>query len=91
MKLLPVMVAIGLALAGPARAEGLLELYEAARAYDATWQSAKAQYEANVARGEQARAGILPQAALSAGISAGDTVVTSDLSTLVDGQKAAVQ
>jgi len=68
MKLLPLMVAMGLALAGPVRAEGLLELYEAARAYDATWQSAKSQYEANLARGEQARAGILPQAALSAGV-----------------------
>ncbi|MEJ8836734.1 TolC family outer membrane protein [Ramlibacter sp. AN1133] len=68
MKLLPLLVAMGLALAGPARAEGLLELYDAARAYDASWQSAKAQYDANVARGAQARAGILPQAALSAGV-----------------------
>jgi outer membrane protein len=67
-RLLPVTAALGLALAGPARAEGLLELYEAARAYDASWQSAKAQYDANIARGEQARAGILPQAALSAGV-----------------------
>jgi outer membrane protein len=79
-RLLPVAAALGLALAGPARAEGLLQLYEAARAHDANWQSAQAQYAANVARGEQARAGILPQAALSAG------VTRSLLDTNVSGQ-----
>jgi len=78
-RLLPVTAAIGLALAGTARAEGLLALYDAARAYDASWQSAKAQYDANIARAEQARAGILPQAALSAG------VTRSTLETNVSG------
>lgn len=68
MRLLPLAAATVLAFAGAARAEGLLELYEAARAYDATWQSARSQYEANLARSEQARAGILPQAGLSAGV-----------------------
>ncbi|HSV78229.1 MAG TPA: TolC family outer membrane protein [Ramlibacter sp.] len=67
-RLLPLSAALALALAGPARAEGLLELYEAARAWDATWQSAKSQYDASVARAEQARAGILPTAGLSAGV-----------------------
>jgi outer membrane protein len=69
LRLLPLTVAIGLALAGPARAESLLQMYEAARAYDATWQSAKSQYDANVARADQATAGLLPQAGLSAGVS----------------------
>ncbi|MDB5897477.1 MAG: outer membrane protein-like protein [Ramlibacter sp.] len=69
LRLLPLTAAIGLALAGPARADSLLQMYEAARAYDATWQSAKSQYDANVARADQARAGLLPQAALSAGVS----------------------
>jgi outer membrane protein len=68
-RLLPLTAAILLALVGPVRAEDLLSLYEAAKAYDATWQSARAQYEANVARAAQARAGVLPQAALSAGLS----------------------
>src|SRR5690606_15564035 len=45
-----------------------LELYESARAYDAAWQAAKAQFDANVARAAQARAGILPQAGLAAGV-----------------------
>jgi outer membrane protein len=69
MRLLPVAAATLLALAGTAaRAEGLFELYEAARAYDATWQSARSQYDAALARSDQARAGILPQAGLSAGV-----------------------
>jgi outer membrane protein len=62
-------VALGAAFAGPVRAQSLLELYESARAYDATWQSAKAQYDANLFRAEQAKAGILPSANLSAGAS----------------------
>ena len=67
-RLLPLAAAVALAFAGTARAEGLLALYEAARAYDATWQSAKSQYDANLARAAQARAGILPTAGLSGGI-----------------------
>lgn len=57
------------AFAAPVHAQSLLELYESARAYDATWQSAKAQYDANLFKAEQAKAGILPSAGLSAGVS----------------------
>jgi len=67
--LLPLALAVGLAYAAPAQAQSLLALYESARAYDATWQSAKSQYDANLARAEQARAGILPTASLTAGAS----------------------
>ena len=69
MRFLPLVVALGAALAAPARAQSLLELYESARAYDAAWQSAKAQYDANLFRAEQASAGILPSANLAAGLS----------------------
>src|SRR4051794_31995955 len=79
LRLLPVAVAMGLLVTGSARAEGLLELYDAARAYDANWQSAKAQYDANIYRAEQARAGLLPQASLSAGLT------RSTLETNVNG------
>jgi outer membrane protein TolC len=72
MRLLPLSAALALLLAAPVRAESLLELYEAARAYDAGWQSAKAQYDASLHRAEQARAGILPSAGLSAGITRTD-------------------
>ncbi len=65
---LPLAIALAAAFAGPVRAENLLDLYESARAYDATWQSAKAQYDANLFRAEQAKAGILPTANLSAGV-----------------------
>lgn len=76
LRLLPLAAAIGLALGGPARAESLLEMYEAARAYDATWQSAKSQYDANLFRAEQARAGLLPQAGVSGSV-AQSTVETT--------------
>ena len=79
LRLLPLTAALAAAaLAGPARAEGLLELYEAARAYDANWQSARSQYEANLARAAQTRAGILPQAALSAGVTRNDFELKTD-------------
>jgi outer membrane protein len=68
-RLLPLSAAIGLAFASCARAESLVQLYEAARAYDATWQSAKAQYDATIAHAEQARSGILPQVGVSGGVS----------------------
>jgi outer membrane protein len=66
MRRLTLPLALGAAFAAPAQAESLLELYDLARAQDAAWQSAKAQYEANRARAEQAKTGILPTAGLSA-------------------------
>ncbi len=57
------------ALALPARGQSLIELYDSARGYDATYQGARAQYDASLARAAQAKAGILPSAALSAGAS----------------------
>ena len=68
----PGSVAIAVALAGiapTAQAQSLVELYESARAFDATYQSARLQYDANLARADQARAGILPSASLAAGAS----------------------
>ncbi|MDD5325551.1 MAG: TolC family outer membrane protein [Polaromonas sp.] len=56
------------ALAPLAQAQSLLELYDSARAFDASYQSARLQYDANLARAAQARAAILPTAGLSAGV-----------------------
>ena len=67
-RVLPLAVALGAGFAAPAHAQSLLALYESARAYDAAWQSAKAQYDANLFRAEQAKAGILPSANLGAGV-----------------------
>jgi len=49
-----------------AQAQSLVELYEAARDFDATYLSARSQFDASQARAAQARAGLLPQAGLSA-------------------------
>ncbi|MDQ3058727.1 MAG: TolC family outer membrane protein [Pseudomonadota bacterium] len=68
----PLSLVIALAatgLAPLAQAQSLVALYESARAFDATYQSARLQYDADLARAEQARAGILPSAGLSAGAS----------------------
>ncbi|KAB2904677.1 MAG: TolC family outer membrane protein [Burkholderiaceae bacterium] len=73
---LPLTLALGAALASlasGAQAQSLLALVDQARGYDATWQSAKAQYDAAVSRADQARAGLLPTAGLSAGVSSAHT------------------
>ncbi len=66
-RLLPLSIALGLAfaVAAPAQAQSLVDLYESARGFDAVFQSAKSQYDANLARAEQAKAGLLPAASLS--------------------------
>lgn len=59
-----------------AQAQSLIELYESARAYDATYQSARLQFDANVARADQARANILPSAGLAATATRTDLEIT---------------
>ncbi|WP_367846368.1 TolC family outer membrane protein [Rhodoferax sp. WC2427] len=56
------------AFSGAAHAQSLVELYDAARATDSTYQSAKALYDANLAKADQAKAGILPSVGLAAGL-----------------------
>ena len=68
-RLLPLSVALAAAAALPARAQNLVTLYEAARAFDAGYQSAQYQFEATVAKSEQARAGTLYKIDLTAGAS----------------------
>ncbi len=55
--------------AAPGQAQTLVELFDAARASDATYQGARAQYDANLAKADQSRALILPSASASAGAS----------------------
>jgi outer membrane protein len=57
---LPLSAALALALGVPAQAQSLVELFESARAYDATYQAAKAQYEASKSKADQALALLLP-------------------------------
>ena len=64
-RLLPLFVALGAALALPVKAQSLVDLYESARGFDATYQSAKSSYDATLARGAQAKAAVLPSANLA--------------------------
>jgi outer membrane protein len=72
-RLVLISALVGTAYVSSASAQNLSQLYEAARAYDATYQSAKSQYEANLYKAAQAKAGLYPTAGLSAGISRSNT------------------
>jgi len=63
------LIATLAAFAAPVHAQSLIELYDAARAYDATYQSARSAYDASIARAAQAKAGLLPSVGLSASAS----------------------
>ena len=71
---LPVHAAVLLGLSGWAQAQSLIELYDAARGYDATYQSAKAQMDATLSKTDQAIAGILPTVTSTAGVSRSNIV-----------------
>ncbi|MDQ7956126.1 MAG: TolC family outer membrane protein [Pseudomonadota bacterium] len=73
----------GLVLAAslPAHGQSLVALYESARAFDATFQGARAQYEATYARAAQAKAGLLPQVGLQASASRTEARIRTDQGT----------
>ena len=62
-------VALGSLVGTCASAQNLQQVYELARGFDSSFQSVQAQYDAAVSRAEQARAGLLPSAGLTAGVS----------------------
>ena len=68
-RLPPLTLAIAAALALPAQAQSLQELYEAARGHDAAYQAARSQYEANLHKADQAKAALLPTVNFTAGAS----------------------
>ncbi|GKS98254.1 TolC family outer membrane protein [Acidovorax sp. SUPP3434] len=76
LRCIPLSLAVAAALASfGAQAQSLSQLVEMARGYDAPFQAAKAQYDAAGSRAEQARAGLLPSAGLSAGANYAKTEV----------------
>ena len=77
-RLLPLIAAVSAALAVPAHAQSLVNLYESARGFDASYQSAKSQYDATLARADQAKAAILPTANLAVGASRSKQEVTPE-------------
>jgi outer membrane protein len=72
-RLVPKLTALALAAlaasALPVQAQNLADLYQAARSYDAGYQSALSAANATLARGEQAKAGIWPVAGFQVGAS----------------------
>jgi len=68
LRLLPLSAALLALLALPVQAQSLVELYQSAQGFDASYQSAKLLYEANLAKAAQARAAILPSVGLALGV-----------------------
>ncbi len=90
---LPVVIAALLAGASlGAQAQSLVNLYESARAFDATYLAARLQYEANLARAEQNKAGVLPRVGVTAGANYNhfDISSSSTLSRTFPNQTAGV-
>ena len=73
LRFLPLVLAIGWGFG--AQAQSLLDLYQSARGYDATYQSAKFQFDATLAKADQAKALLLPKATL--GLSSSRTNIES--------------
>ena len=69
LRLLPLLILAASGVATSAQAQSLVDLYTAARGYDATYQSAKSQFDATMAKSEQAKALMLPTAGLTASVS----------------------
>jgi outer membrane protein len=63
----PLSLVLSLAFAGGSQAQSLVDLYNLAKGYDASYQSAKSQYEANLAKADQGKAQLLPQVAMTGG------------------------
>lgn len=64
LRLLPLLMALGGGFTASAHAQSLVELYNAARSYDASFQSARSQYDATLAKADQAQALLLPTVGL---------------------------
>lgn len=62
-------------------AQSLVQLTEHAQAYDAAWQSARAQLDATISQGAQAKAGLLPQIGVQAGSQYSETRVRGSFPT----------
>jgi outer membrane protein len=72
LRLLPLTLSLAAFLTGHAQAQSLVQLYEAAKGYDAAFKSAQAQYQANLSKAEQAKAFLRPTAGLGATVSESD-------------------
>jgi outer membrane protein len=69
LRTMPLPLTLLAAFAGGAQAQSLSVLYEAAKSHDATFKAARSQYEATLARAEQAKALLRPTAGLGGNFS----------------------
>lgn len=83
---LPIALAVVLSFSSSVQAQSLVELYEIARGYDATFISAKAQYEANLAKANQTLGGILPNISFGSTATRTNATVSYDQSPSSNGQ-----
>ena len=72
LRILPLTLALTAALTGAAQAQSLVQLYESAKGYDATFKAAQSQYQANLAKAEQAKGLLRPTVGLGATLSESD-------------------
>jgi outer membrane protein len=86
----PLVLALSATFLLPVQAQSLVELYDAARNFDASYQSAKSQYEANLSKAEQAKSALLPSANLGVGVNRSRTDVSTNgqQSSTIDTQNA---
>ena len=94
-KLIPLLTAaisasVGVSLSASTHAQSLLDMYQTAQSYDATYQSAKALYAANLAKVAQSNALLLPKLglALNASRSSYDSTLSPPLVTSYGSQGA---
>ena len=75
---IPLALAVVMSFSARVQAQSLVELFEVARGYDATFIAAKAQYEANLAKANQTLGGILPNIAMTTSATRTNISVTAD-------------
>ena len=89
LRFLPISLAISAAFAGSAQAQNLMSLFETARGFDATYKAAQYQYTANLSKGEQAKAVLLPTVGLSANMNKTDVDLIAAAQTVSSQSRAA--
>jgi len=89
LRFLPITLAISAAFAGSAQAQNLMSLFETARGFDATYKAAQYQYTANLSKGEQAKAVLLPTVGLSANMNKTDVDLIASAQTVSSQSRAA--
>jgi outer membrane protein len=82
------LAAIAASALSTGHAQNLVQVTEQAQNHDPAWRSARAQLDASISQGAQAKAGLLPQVALQAGSQYSDTRVRGNFpTTRLDGRQ----